>query len=92
MHVPAGSRVILSIAGANHEPAVFTEPERFDLERKDVGQHLLFGAGPHYCPGAALARLEARVAVGAFLDRIKRAELWSILLSLPLGAAHDSHR
>lgn len=64
--MPAGARVILSIAGANHDPAVFAEPERFDLERKNVGQHLSFGAGPHYCPGAALARFEARVAVGTF--------------------------
>jgi len=75
VHVPAGARVILSLAGANHDPAVFEEPERFDLDRKNVGQHLAFGAGPHYCPGAALARLEARVAVGRFLERVGRAEL-----------------
>ncbi|MEZ4332269.1 MAG: cytochrome P450 [Myxococcota bacterium] len=73
--VPAGSRMILSLAGANHDPAVFPDPERFDLDRRNVGQHLAFGAGPHYCPGAALARLEARIAVGTFLDRIGRAEL-----------------
>jgi cytochrome P450 len=75
--VPEGSRIILSIAGANHDPAVFDEPESFDLDRANAALHCSFGAGAHFCPGAALARMEARVAITTFLDRVARAELVS---------------
>jgi hypothetical protein len=58
--VPAGSRMLLLGAAANRDPRVFPDPERFDVTR-DTSPTLAFGIGPHFCLGAALARLEARV-------------------------------
>ncbi|MEV1003319.1 cytochrome P450 [Nonomuraea sp. NPDC050202] len=60
--VPAGSRLLLVYAAANHDPRVFRDPERFDLDR-DHSKTLTFGTGPHFCLGAALARLETRVVL-----------------------------
>jgi cytochrome P450 len=59
----AGDRVVLWYRSANHDEAVFEEPERFDVTR-DPNDHLGYGAGgPHFCLGAHLARLEIRVAL-----------------------------
>jgi cytochrome P450 len=65
-----GDRVSVSIAGANRDPAVFTNPDRFDIGRTNPRQHLAFALGPHFCLGAHLARLETHVAVGRLLDRL----------------------
>lgn len=59
--VPAHDRVGLSLWGANRDPNVFVEPHVFDIHRADVGHHLAFGHGTHFCLGASLGRLEARV-------------------------------
>jgi cytochrome P450 len=59
--IPAGSRVMLIWGSANHDDREFPEPERFDVTRA-MTRHLAFGHGAHYCLGANLARLEARVA------------------------------
>jgi cytochrome P450 len=56
------------IAVANRDPAVFPEPHSFDIGRRGA-PHITFGGGPHLCIGAALARLEARIAIPALLDR-----------------------
>jgi cytochrome P450 len=72
--IPAGSRVMLVWGAANHDDREFDEPERFDITRR-IGRHLAFGHGPHYCMGAALARLEARVAFEELLARIPDYEL-----------------
>lgn len=61
-----GQRVMLWTGAANHDPAVFPEPERLDLARKPT-PHLAFAHGAHYCLGAPLARLEARIALPAIL-------------------------
>jgi cytochrome P450 len=66
--VPAGSAMLLMIASANRDERRFEEPGRFDIHR-DIGQHVTFGYGAHFCLGAALARLEARIALDAVLDR-----------------------
>ena len=51
-----GDKVVVSFAAANRDPAVFTDPDRFDIRRNNARRHLAFGAGPHVCLGAFLAR------------------------------------
>jgi cytochrome P450 len=67
--VAAGTPVLVFLGGANRDPAVFADPQRFDVTRADADQHLAFSAGVHYCLGASLARLEARVALHALYER-----------------------
>ncbi len=69
VEVPTDGVLLLMIAAANRDPVVFAEPDRFDITR-DARQHLSFAAGPHFCLGAGLARLEATVALSAFADRV----------------------
>jgi cytochrome P450 len=64
--------VFLWLAAANRDPAVFAEPDRFDMRRGNNDQHLAFGRGLHYCSGANLGRLEARVAVEELARRFPR--------------------
>jgi cytochrome P450 len=63
-----GDPVTVSLAGANRDPAVFPDPDRYDIGRPNSARHLAFARGPHFCLGAHLARLEATVAVAALLD------------------------
>ncbi|MGI5228640.1 cytochrome P450 [Actinoallomurus sp. CA-142502] len=65
--IRAGDLVRVSIAGANRDPAVFADPDRFDIRREDADRHLSFARGPHFCFGAHLARLETATALGALL-------------------------
>ena len=64
--VRAGEQVIAMLDAANHDPAVFESPDTLDVTR-DAHRHLSFGAGAHYCLGAALARAEAQVALAALV-------------------------
>jgi cytochrome P450 len=66
--VPAGSALLMMLASANHDERRFADPERFDIHRT-IGQSLTFGYGMHYCLGAALARLEGRIALDEVLTR-----------------------
>lgn len=61
--------VVVYVAAANRDPAVFTDPNRFDIERDNAGRHLAFSGGRHFCLGAALARAEGEVGLRAFFDR-----------------------
>jgi cytochrome P450 len=61
--------VRISLAGANRDPAVFADPDRYDLHRSDR-RHLAFASGPHVCVGVHLARLEAREALAAALSEL----------------------
>ena len=67
--VARGSTVIVSPAIANRDPRKFTDPERMDL-RRPSNQHLSFGAGPHFCLGAPLARAELQVVLGTLARRL----------------------
>ncbi|MEB3031474.1 cytochrome P450 [[Mycobacterium] nativiensis] len=66
--LPAGSRLLLLWGAANRDPARFADPNEFRLDREGVG-HLAFGRGAHFCVGAALARLEARIVIVELLAR-----------------------
>ncbi|MFI0446093.1 cytochrome P450 [Actinomadura sp. 6N118] len=68
--ISKGDLVRVSIAGANRDPAVFPDPDRFDVRRANAAEHLAFAHGPHFCFGAHLARLETRTALAALLDRL----------------------
>lgn len=66
--IPAGATVNLCIGAANRDPAHFAEPDRLSL-RRSPNKHLSMGAGPHHCIGAALGRMEVRVALEVLLTR-----------------------
>ncbi|HEU4655984.1 MAG TPA: cytochrome P450 [Capillimicrobium sp.] len=68
--IPAGAQVLLLLAAANHDEAVFDDPETFDIHREGARRHLAFGHGIHHCLGASLARLEARVALEVLTARL----------------------
>ena len=74
--IPARASVVAWIGSANRDPAQFTDANRLDIERLP-NRHLAFGNGIHYCLGAPLARLEAKIALGALLKRIKSFSLAS---------------
>jgi cytochrome P450 len=71
-----GDRVVLLLAAANRDPAYFVDPDRLDATREN-NKHIAFGAGPHFCLGAPLARLEGRLAFAALLRRFPNLRLES---------------
>jgi cytochrome P450 len=72
--VPAGSAVLFLVGAANHDDRRYEDAERFDI-RRSIGPHLAFGYGAHFCLGAALARLEGRVALEEVLRRFPEWEV-----------------
>jgi cytochrome P450 len=64
-----GKMIVLNLAAANRDPAVFADPHRFDVTRVNAAKHLAFSTGRHYCLGPALARLEGRIALQLFFER-----------------------
>ena len=74
--IRAGQKVVVFLEAANHDPERFTAPEELDLRRLP-NPHVAFGAGPHLCPGAALARVEAQIAFAALLRRFPQLHLAS---------------
>jgi cytochrome P450 len=71
--IPRGATVALLLGSANRDERRFPDPDRFDVGR-DARGHLGFGFGAHFCLGASLARLEARVALGALVPLLGRVE------------------
>jgi cytochrome P450 len=69
--IAAGEPVALNYASANRDEDVFENPDEFILDRPNISQSLAFGRGPHHCPGAALARLELRIALEELLARTR---------------------
>ena len=74
--IPQNAMVWAMLYAANRDPAVFPDPERFDIGRQP-NEHLAFGGGAHYCLGAHLARLEGQIAIGALVRRFDRLALVS---------------
>lgn len=89
-HLCPRDKVAFGLASANRDDAVFDDPHAFRLDRPDLRSHLAFGGGPHVCPGASLARLEARVVLDVVLDRV--AELTPVepgaYANVPVSWAH----
>ncbi len=75
LELPAGTTVMLVNAAANRDPRRFEDPATFDLERENARHHMAFGRGSHTCPGAPLARTEARVSIERLLDRTTNIQL-----------------
>jgi cytochrome P450 len=76
VRIPAGDSVIVSLCAANRDPARFPDADTLDLERSP-NPHLAFGHGIHFCPGAALARIELQVALSTLLTRLPGMRLGS---------------
>ena len=73
--IPRGAKVAFGLASANRDEAVYDEPDAFRLNRPSPREHLAFGSGPHVCPGASLARLEGRIALESFVERVASAQV-----------------
>ncbi|MDC0713328.1 cytochrome P450 [Stigmatella sp. ncwal1] len=69
--IPAGEMVVAGLVSANHDAEVFPEPERFDIARQP-NRHIAFGSGIHFCLGAPLALLEAKLSFRLLLERLPR--------------------
>jgi len=87
--LPAGSLVLCAIAGANRDPDVFPDPERFDPDR-DLHETLTFGFGSKFCPGSHLARRQMTVALHVLISRLPNLEL--VEASEPTGGILRSCR
>jgi cytochrome P450 len=85
VEIPAGQQVLICLAAANRDPEVIDAPDRLDITRRP-GAHLGFGHGIHFCLGAPLARLEARIAFTALFERFPH-----LRLAVPRGDLQWSH-
>lgn len=74
VRLPAGQLVIIAIGGVNRDPAHFNDPDRLNVER-NPNPHLAFSAGPHFCVGSGLARLEAQLVFPRLLERLPEIQL-----------------
>ena len=75
VEVPAGTIVMGSLGAANRDPRVFDDPDRFDARRRNARRNIAFGHGEHFCPGASLARAEARISFERLLARLDEIQL-----------------
>ncbi len=75
VQIPKGARIVIVFASANRDAELFGEPDAFDPDRDNLRDHLAFGKGIHFCLGAALSRLEGKVALEEFARRVDRFEL-----------------
>ena len=73
--IPMGSIVMAMNGAANRDPRVFEDPERFDAKRANARRNIAFGHGEHFCPGASLARAEARISFERLLARLDDLQL-----------------
>ncbi|MFE9438730.1 cytochrome P450 [Streptomyces sp. NPDC006602] len=80
-----GQLVTVSLTGAGRDPAVFPDPDRFDVRRENARLHLAFAHGPHHCLAAHLARLETRIALRRLLERLPALRLDPTRPTAPYG-------
>jgi cytochrome P450 len=75
VELPKNAQLIVALGAANVDPARFEQPALFDPKRPNANQHIAFGRGIHVCLGAALARVEARIALSEFVRQVRHVEL-----------------
>jgi cytochrome P450 len=75
MTIEKGALVLASLAAANHDANVFSNPHKLDFSRTNSNRHVAFSAGVHYCLGASLAKLETEIAVGTLVREFKNIEI-----------------
>lgn len=85
IEIPAGAVVQVMLGAMNRDPAHFANPDRFDPSRRESVSHAAFGFGRHFCLGAALARLEARVAIRRLFDAFPVLQLDELRSTPPTG-------
>ncbi len=73
--LPAGTRLVVVYASANRDESLFVDPDAFRPDRDNLKEHLAFGKGIHFCLGAALSRLEGRVALQEIVKRVESIRL-----------------
>ena len=73
--VPTGTMLMTVLGAANHDPAMFDDPNTLRLDRPNAGRHVALSAGIHYCLGASLAKLEAEIAIGSLVNRFASIEM-----------------
>ncbi|WP_244232234.1 cytochrome P450 [Mycobacterium innocens] len=73
--IPAGTTVMLCPGAINRDPREFAAPNEFRLNRSNTRDHMAFGRGAHSCPGASLARVEARISIECILERLTEIRL-----------------
>jgi len=83
--IAAGDLVRVSLAGANRDPAIFAEPDRFDIDRPNSRQHLAFVQGPHVCLGLHVARAQTAAAIRTVIRRLPAIELVPAQSTSPAG-------
>jgi cytochrome P450 len=75
VHIPEGARMVIVFASANRDESLYPEPDDFDPDRDNLRDHLAFGKGIHFCLGAALSRLEGKVALEELSRRLESFSL-----------------
>lgn len=75
VEIPAGDRLFLLLSSANHGEEMFEDPGELDIRRENAKKHIAFSHGIHFCLGAPLARLEARVALEELTRRLPELRL-----------------
>ncbi len=75
VRIPAGSILMAMVGAANRDARVFEDPDRFDPKRSNARRNIAFGYGEHFCPGASLARAEARISFERLLARLDDFQL-----------------
>jgi cytochrome P450 len=73
--IPQGAPILLCWASGNRDPQRFNEPDKFDIDRTGITQHLAFGVGVHFCIGAMLARQEMKMAIKELVNSFESLEL-----------------
>jgi cytochrome P450 len=88
VEIPAEEKIMVALGAANRDPRQFPSPDTFDHSRDTTG-HLAFGHGPHYCPGARLARLEATIAIRALVTELPDLRLGVHVNDVPWRASRQ---